>query len=128
MSAANDEAQGDQSQSRRIGVQAFAEGDAIEFQEREAAAVLVYWFVADNQLTADHRQRMWWMARDLLRCGVLQRWAYVLQFSICEPGREETTFARLSEFIRASVPEYQLVPAPPKTMASVLAEPGGATH
>ena len=97
-------------------------------QEREAAAVLVYWFVADDQLTADHRQRMWWMARDLLRSGVLQRWAYVLQFSICEPGREETTFARLSEFIRASVPEYQLVPAPPKTMASVLAEPEGATH
>jgi hypothetical protein len=88
-------------------------------QEREAAAVLVYWFVADNQLTADHRQRMWWMARDLLRSGVLQRWAYVIQFSICRPGDEEATFARISEFIRASVPEYQLVPPSPGTMASI---------
>ena len=88
-------------------------------REHEAAAVLVYWFVADNQLTADHRKRMMWMARDLLRSGVLQRWAYVLQFSICQPGTEEAAFARISEFIRASVPEYQLVPAPPETMASI---------
>lgn len=88
-------------------------------QEHEAAAVLVYWFVADNQLTADHRQRMWWMARDLLRSGVLQRWAYVTQFSVCHPGAEEAAFARISEFIRASVPEYQLAPAPPETMASL---------
>lgn len=91
-------------------------------QDREVAAVLVYWFVADNQLTADHRQRMWWMARDLLRSGVLQRWAYVLQFSICQPGEEDATFARLSQFIRASVPEYQLVPHRPETMASAPAE------
>jgi len=96
-------------------------------QEREAAAVLVYWFVADNQLTADHRQRMWWMARDLLRSGVLQRWAYVLQFSICRPGEEEAAFARISEFIRASVPEFQLVPARPGTLASVPAERREAT-
>ena len=88
-------------------------------QEHEAAAVLVYWFVADNQLTADHRERMWWMARDLLRSGVLQRWAYIIQFSVCRPGAEEAAFARISEFIRASVPEYQLVPAPPQTMASI---------
>ena len=88
-------------------------------REHEAAAVLAYWFVADSQLTADHRERMWWMARDLLRSGVLQRWAYVIQFSICQPGGEEAAFARISEFIRASVPEYQLVPAPPKTMASI---------
>jgi hypothetical protein len=94
----------------------------VDGREREVAAVLVYWFVADNQLTADHRQRMWWMARDLLRSGVLQRWAYVLQFSICQPGAEAAAYARLSEFIRASVPEYQLVPAPPKTMASLPAE------
>jgi hypothetical protein len=83
---------------------------ASDGQELESAAVLVYWFVADNQLTADHRQRMWWMARDLLRTGVLQRWAYVMQFSVCRPGDEEGTYARISEFIRASVPQYQLVP------------------
>jgi hypothetical protein len=96
-------------------------------QGREVAAVLVYWFVADNQLTADHRQRMLWMARDLLRSGVLQRWAYVIQFSVCRPGEEETAFARISEFIRASVPAYQLAPARPKTMASAPAEPGAVT-
>lgn len=79
-------------------------------REREIAAVLVYWFVAENQLTADHRQRMWWMARDLLRRGVLQRWAYITQFSVCEPGQEEATFDRIREFIRASVPHYQAGP------------------
>jgi hypothetical protein len=86
-------------------------------REHEIAGVLVYWFVADAQLTADHRERMWWMARDLLRKGVLQRWAYITQFSVCAPGHEEATFARISEFIRASVPEYQLVPAPSATVA-----------
>ena len=86
-------------------------------QEREMAGILVYWFVADALLTADHRERMWWMAEDLLRKGVLQRWAYIVQFSVCSPGQEEATFARISEFIRASVPEYQLVPRPPATVA-----------
>jgi hypothetical protein len=95
-------------------------------EEHELAGVLVYWFVADNQLTADHRQRMWWMARDLLRHGVLQRWAYIVQFSQCRPGDEDVTFARISEFIRASVPQYQLAPkvaqvsSPAATAASPL--------
>jgi len=89
-------------------------------QPREAAAVLVYWFVADDQLTSSHDERMWWMARDLLRTGVLQRWAYVLQFTVCRPGEEDATYARISEFIRASVPEYQLVPSTGAKMAKSL--------
>jgi hypothetical protein len=80
-------------------------------REHQISGVLVYWFVADNQLTASHRERMWWMARDLVLTGVLQRWAFITQFSVCAPGEEKATFARISEFIRASVPAYQLVPS-----------------
>src|SRR2546423_1207172 len=39
--------------------------------------VYLYWFVADDELTARPGQRMWWMARDMLIAGVLHRWAYV---------------------------------------------------
>ena len=70
--------------------------------------VFVYWFVADGELTASHRERMWWMARDLLRTGVLQRWAYVICFATCAPGQEEAAFARMKLFIAASVPEHQV--------------------
>jgi hypothetical protein len=81
--------------------------------------IFVYWFVADNELTDDHRERMWWMARDLIRTGVLQRWAYVTYFSVCGTGQEEATFNRLKRFISASVPEFQLVSGPPiQTVAS----------
>jgi hypothetical protein len=73
-------------------------------------SVYVYWFVADHQLTADHHQRMWWLARDLIRHGVLQRWAYISYFSVCAPGAEEATFERMKQFIVASAPEFQLVP------------------
>jgi hypothetical protein len=67
-----------------------------------------YWFVAENELTPYHGERMWWMARDLIRSGVLQRWAYVSYFTYCVPGTEQPAFNRLSEFIAASVPEFQL--------------------
>jgi hypothetical protein len=70
--------------------------------------VFVYWFVADQQITSGHLQRMWWMARDLLTKGVLQRWAYIICYSQCEPGQEEATYAELRRFIAASVPEFQL--------------------
>jgi len=72
--------------------------------------VYVYWFVADNELTARHNQRMWWMARDVIRTGVLQRWAYVSYFAVCSPGAEEATFQRIKKLIAASVPEFQLTP------------------
>jgi len=60
---------------------------------RPESAVFVYWFVADGQMTSGHLQRMWWMARDLLARGVLQRWAYIICFSACRPGEEDATFA-----------------------------------
>lgn len=69
--------------------------------------IYVYWFVADNQLTADHTQRMWWMARDLLLHGILQRWAYVSYFTICAPGDEAAACTALEKMIQASVPEFQ---------------------
>ena len=73
--------------------------------------VYVCWFVADNdEYTPRHWQRMWWLARDLFRTGVLQRWALVSYFSVCGPGQEQATFERMKQFIAASVPEFQLVP------------------
>ena len=78
-----------------------------------ARGVYVVWFVADgDQYTPRHWQRMWWMARDLLRTGVLQRWAMISYFAVCAPGQEEATFERLKKFITVSAPEFQLVPRP----------------
>jgi hypothetical protein len=77
--------------------------------------VYLYWFVADNKLTEYHWERMWWMARDLIRTGVLQRWAYVTVFSACYPGQEDATFESMKRFISASVPEFQLAAGPEAT-------------
>ena len=80
-------------------------------QKGTVKGVYVFWFVADNdEYTARHWQRMWWMARDLLRTGVLQRWAFISYFSVCLPGQEDATFERMKKFIAASAPEFQLVP------------------
>jgi hypothetical protein len=75
--------------------------------------IYVYWFVADNLLTATHRQRMLWMARDLLLTGALDRWAYVAYFAQCAPGGEEPIYQRLKDLIVESVPQFQLVPSNP---------------
>jgi len=83
-------------------------------QKAMIRGLYVYWFVADNELTAQHNQRMWWMARDVIRTGVLQRWAYVSYFSCCMPGAEEATFERMKKLIAASVPEFQLTSRPEK--------------
>ena len=79
-------------------------------QKQEVNGIYVFWFVADHEQTVDNTQRMWWLARDLLRTGVLQRWAYVSYFSICAPGQEDATFERMKKLIAASVPEYQWPP------------------
>jgi hypothetical protein len=76
-----------------------------------ARGVYVVWFVADNdEYTARHWQRMWWMARDLLRHGVLQRWASISFFATCAPGEENATFERMKKLMGALVPEFQQVP------------------
>jgi len=81
-------------------------------------AVYVYWFVADGEITADHSQRMWWMARDLVRKGVLQRWAYVTYLVICPPGQEDTAYERVKHVIATAVPEFQLTTGAPLKGAS----------
>jgi Protein of unknown function (DUF3485) len=85
-----------------------------EGQVQTLRALYVYWFVADDQLSASVTgfERMWSMATKLLRSGVLQRWAYVSCLAYCAPGQEEATFERLKEFIDAAAPQFQLTPRP----------------
>jgi hypothetical protein len=70
--------------------------------------IYVYWFVSDKLLTPHHGERMWWMARELVLTGVLQRWAYVSYWANCSPGQEDAAFGRIKDLIAASVPEFQL--------------------
>jgi exosortase len=74
--------------------------------------IFVYWFVSEDQLSADHDQRMLWAGLDMLRTGVLKRWAYVSCFGICLPGQEESAYGRLKALITASVPQFQSVSSP----------------
>jgi hypothetical protein len=76
-------------------------------QKRQVGGLYVFWLVADGEETPDNYQRMWWQARDLLRTGVLQRWAYVSYFAICAPGQEDAAFERMKDLIGHAVPEYQ---------------------
>jgi len=80
-------------------------------QKHEVSGLYVFWFVADGEQTADNYQRMWWLGRDLLRTGVLQRWAYVSFFSVCAPGQEDATFEQMKKLIAVTVPEFQFLPA-----------------
>ena len=90
-------------------------GVTVNGQTITARAVYVLWFVADDELTARHWQRMWWMARDLICTGVLQRWASISYFAYCAPGQEDATFERMKTLIIASAPEFQLVPRKAQT-------------
>ena len=83
-----------------------------------ARGIYVYWFVEDEHYTARHWQRMWWMAKDMLGTGKLQRWAYISYFAVCAPGSEEATFERMKTMIAASVPEFQLTPRAPGAVLS----------
>lgn len=84
------------------------------------SGVYVYWFVADNAVTEDHNERMWWMARHLLQTGELQRWAYISYFSVCLPGAEDATFERIKRLMNVTVPEFQLArPASTQEQASI---------
>ncbi len=87
-------------------------------EKQTARGIYVMWFAAHDELTARHWQRMWWMARDLLTTGILQRWASIGYFTTCAPGQEEAAFARLTQFIRESAPEFQLVPRPAEKIAA----------
>lgn len=77
------------------------------------SGVYVYWFVADDAVTAEHSRRVWWMAEHLLRTGELQRWAYITYFAACPPGQEERAFRRIQRLMNKTLPEFQLAwPAP----------------
>ena len=89
-------------------------------QVQNYSGVYVYWYVDATHLTASQWRRMaWWMPRDLLLNGVLERWAYISYFSACVPGQEQATFERMKKFIAQSVPEYQLVPDEKTQISSV---------
>ncbi|MDB6125906.1 MAG: hypothetical protein JWQ71_4899 [Pedosphaera sp.] len=88
------------------------------FQEQriKARGVYVYWFVADNQVTETHSDRMWRMAKNLISTGELQRWAYVSCFAVCRPGDEDATYERMKKFIASSVPQFQRAAGPNTTV------------
>lgn len=101
-----------------LPITAITAGKEIEIEGRRqpVRGIYVYWFVADQAVTADHWERMWWMSRELLTTGTLQRWAYVSIFAACYPGQEEQTLARIKQFIPAAIPEFQTataLPSPP---------------
>ena len=79
-------------------------------RKQEVGGLYVFWFVADGEQTPDNYERMWWLGRDLLRTGVLQRWAYISYFASCAPGQEDAAFERMKDLIAHSVPEYQKPP------------------
>jgi hypothetical protein len=73
--------------------------------------IYVFWYVDADHLTANQLKWMfWWMPRDLLLHGMLERWAYISYFSACAPGQEDATFERMKKMIATSVPQFQLVP------------------
>jgi hypothetical protein len=88
------------------------EGTAPNGAKVKQSALYVYWFVADGQLTADHNQRMWWMARDLVSRGLLQRWGYVSCWAACGPDGEAAAYARVRQWIAAAVPQFQIATRP----------------
>jgi len=72
-----------------------------------AGGVYVFWFVADQRLSAGHFDRMKQMSEAMLRTGVMPRWAYVSCFATCDPGKEEPTYERMRKFLAAAVPTFQ---------------------
>lgn len=82
------------------------------------SGIFIYWFVADKKVYGG--ERLWNMSWDVLRTGVLDRWAYVANLSTCEPGNEEETFKRMEEFLGAAVPLFQTAAGPqlPETVST----------
>jgi hypothetical protein len=76
----------------------------------KVSGVYVFWFVTEQEQTADYDRFQYGLVRHLLLTGELQRWAYVSYFTLCAPGQEDAAFARMEKLIAASVPAYQLPP------------------
>jgi hypothetical protein len=81
-----------------------ADGKAVELTR-----LLVYWFVADGSITADHEQRMWEQALVQLRTGELQRWAYITCFAPCSPDDVDDVFRRVAAFVADFAPGFMAV-------------------
>jgi hypothetical protein len=98
--------------------------EVVDGRHMLARGVFVYWFVADDAMSASVYgfERMWLLAVKMLRTGVLQRWSYVSCFSVCAPGQEDATYARMKQFIAEGTPEFQLYPRAP--LGTVPAQPG----
>ena len=75
----------------------------------EYHAFYLFWFTADNEITGEHP--FWRIMREVLLTGVLPRWSYVSYFCYFPPEAETEITARLTEFVAASAPEFQLPPA-----------------
>ena len=80
-------------------------------QKVDVRGFYVFWFVSKDQVTADHNKRMWSMGLDIIRTGVLTRWAYVACHVTCAPGKEAETYIRLKEFIASAAPGIHERPA-----------------
>lgn len=79
----------------------------------QMSGVYVFWFVSAERITASHGGRIGYLTWDLLRTGVMPRWAYVSCFAVCPAGQEDATFDRLRNFIAAAAPEFQVTTLPP---------------
>jgi hypothetical protein len=84
--------------------------------------VYTFWFVSANRVTASHLARIGYLTLDLLRTGVLPRWAYISCFTVCSPGEEDAAFEREKQFIQAAVPEFQTVAPPAPKASSAMAQ------
>jgi hypothetical protein len=73
------------------------------------SGIYIYWFVTADKITSEQGVRMWSIAKTMVEKGELERWAYIAYFASCHPGQEEATYERLERFIRASVPDFQVV-------------------
>jgi hypothetical protein len=78
-------------------------------QKQLRRGIFIYWFVAHDRITAEHKSRMWSVAKHRLLTGEIQRWAYIIYFSTCNPGEESATFERMVNFIEESLPQYLAV-------------------
>ena len=78
-----------------------------ELEGQMYPGVYIYWFVADGVATERHWEWMWWMARELIASGELQRWAYVGTLGMTLPGEEAQLLQRMKEFLAQAVPHFQ---------------------
>lgn len=87
-------------------------------RKQTSSGVYVYWFVADNVVTANHSQFGLGVIKHMFKTGELQRWAYITYFAPCYPGQEDRAFNRIQRLMNKTLPEFQLAWPPPLVTAS----------